>query len=225
MSANWNIKRGLRLRELDGPGLALPGLQIELDPKTVDAVEQFCARFPALLKKSMEKATRQTRTGVRRYVTKRLVAVTTLTPAYVVRAVTARRRGEQHEVRVASPQIPLIRYKVTPLIQRKKGVPVKERPRIHYKLRHGGNLFTDTARGLDVLPGKKSQLFTAAMESGHLGVFYRMKESGKLVEKRGPSLQWHAYADNIIPEVQEYGRQSLFRNLENELNRLGVSRL
>ena len=225
MGDNWNIKRGLRLRELDGAGLAFPGLSIEFDQKTVDAMERRCANFPVLLKESMNKAARQTRTNVRRYVVKRLVAVADLAPAYIAQAVTARSRGGQHEVRVASPQIPLIRYKVTPLIQKKKGIPVKERPHIHYKLRHGGRLFTDTPRGQDVVPGQKSLLFTARMQSGHLGVFYRMKESGKLVEKRGPSLQWHAYADNIISDVQAYGRQSLLRNLENELQRLGVSRL
>ena len=225
MRDQWKFKRGVRLRELDGAGLAIPGLQIELDPKAVDAFERLRAKFPAILRTSMEKAARRTRTTVRRYLAGRLGAVAELTPAYIAQAVTARSSGGQHEVRVASPQIPLIRYRVTPQVQKKKGLRAQERPRIHYRLRRGGRLFTDRVRGGDALPGKKSLLFTAAMKSGHLGVFYRMKESGALVEKLGPALQYHVYADNIIPDVQEYGRKSLFRNLEGELKRLGVSRL
>ena len=69
--------------------------------------------------------------------------------------------------------------------------------------------------------GRTSKLFVTTVR-GRTAVFYRTESDDALHEKRGPSLQWHMYEDGMIPEVQEYGRQSLFRNLENELNRLAI---
>ena len=91
-------------------------------------------------------------------------------------------------------------------------------------LRKGGKLYDDSRVRGEEVTGRTSKLFVTTVR-GRTAVFYRTESDDALHEKRGPSLQWHMYEDGMIPEVQEYGRQSLFRNLENELNRLGVSRL
>lgn len=224
MADEWNVNRGFRLRELDGVGRALPGLTIELDRGLAKDLQRRCSRFPSVLRSAAEKASAKTRGHVRRYVVKRLRGVAELTPAYIAKAVTARKAGGDHEVRVASGQIPLIRYEVEPLELPKKGVLVRNRRRIGYRLRRGGRAFDDKVRGNDAPSGRKSALFLAAMRSKHLGVFYRMEGQRKITEKLGPSVQWHVYADDIIPATQEMGRKSLFENLEDELKLYGVKK-
>ena len=203
----------------------LPTLDIHLDEKDVARCKQMCAAFPSLLETALQKAEKTTRSVLRRHVTKKLKAVVELPGTSVTRAVTARQRNGAQEVRIASGQIPLISYKITPLIRvPPKGIASRDRPRTWYRLRRGGRLYDDSrVRGEEAV-GRTSKLFVTTVR-GRTAVFYRTESDDALHEKRGPSLQWHMYEDGMIPEVQEYVRQSLFRNLENELNRLGVSRL
>lgn len=203
----------------------LPTLDIRLDEKEAAAFEQRCAAFPALLEAAARNAEKKTRGVLRRHVNQKLGDVAELPSSLIRRSVTARQRSGAQEVRVASGQIPLIRYKITPLIPvPPQGVASRDRPGVFYQLRKGGKLYDDTHVRGENAAGRTSRLFVNTVR-GRTAVFYRTEADGTLHEKRGPTLQWHMYKDGVIPEVQEYGRQSLFRNLEAELALLGVDRL
>ena len=94
----------------------LPTLDICLDEKEAAAFEQRCAAFPALLEAAARNAEKKTRGVLRRHVNQKLGDVAELPSSLIRRSVTARQRSGAQEVRVASGQIPLIRYKITPLI-------------------------------------------------------------------------------------------------------------
>ncbi len=224
MADEWNVNRGVKLRELNGLGKALPGLEISLDKRAAAELQKRCEQFPGVLRAAADKAAAQTQKSLRRYVITRLRGVAELQPAYISRAVKAQKTGAGHEVRVASGRIPLIRYDVEPLELPRKGVLARNRRHLSYRLRRNGRAFDDTVRGQDAPSGKRSLLFLAAMKSKHLGVFYRMEGQRGIREKYGPFLQWHVYADNIIPDTQEMGRDSLFNNLESELRVFGVKK-
>lgn len=224
MADHWNVNRGMRLRELDGLGKAPPWLDISLDKRSADELQRLCDNFPGVLRDAADKAAAQTQKSLRRYVIARLRGVAELQPAYVSKAVKASKTDAGHEVRVASGRIPLIRYDVEPLELPRKGVLARNRRHLSYRLRRSGRVFDDSVRGQDKPSGKTSLLFLASMKSKHLGVFYRMEGQRGIREKYGPFIQWHVYADNIIPDTQEMGRNSLFSNLESELRVFGVKK-
>jgi hypothetical protein len=230
--AKWEVFRGLRLRELDKQkplGSVLPGLDIRFDERQLSDLVRGMQAFPGALEQAMLAATNNTRMFARREINKGLRGITTLMPAYIGKAVTSRKAraaggGVEAEVRVASRGLPLGRYKVTPeRPPQLKGIAVSARRRTTYKLRKSGKTYGDAPRDVQD-SGGLSSLFVQAMGSGHIGVFYRIKSSGKIVQQWAPSVQYHVFADGFIEGVEQRAREHFLKSLQSELGAFGVSK-
>jgi hypothetical protein len=227
--AKWETFRGIRLRELDKQkplGGVLPGLDIRFDERLmVDLVRRMQA-FPGVLEQALLAATNKTRQYARREIVKGLRGITTLTPGYIGKAVTSKKArpangGVEAEVRVASGQMPLGRYKISPdRPPQLRGIAVSSRRRVGYKLRKSGKVYGDTPK--DAGSGGLSSLFVQAMKSGHIGVFYRVKSSGKIVQQLAPSVQYHMFADGFVEGIEQKAREHFMNALRAEITAHGV---
>jgi hypothetical protein len=227
--AKWEVFRGLRLRELDKQkplGGVLPGLDIRFDERLMADLVRRMRAFPGVLEQALLAATNKTRQYARREIVKGLRGITTLTPGYIGKAVTSRKArvaggGVEAEVRVASRGLPLGRYKITPdRPPQLKGIAVSARRRTTYKLRASGKTYGDAPK--DAGSGGLSSLFVQAMGSGHIGVFYRIKSSGKIVQQWAPSVQYHMFADGFSEGVEQKSREHFMNALRAEITAHGV---
>lgn len=206
---SWPASRGVRLRELDAMSSlagALPELSLEFDQTALDRLTRDFAAFPGAVKMALQSATEITRQATRREFVSGFRRMLTLKPAYIASGIKSRKAkgASPAEIRIATGRIPLIRYAVKPeLPPILKGVAVKSRPRVSYRLRSSGSAYGDSPRGENAPSGAK--LFVQRMKSGHIGVFYR---AGKGIgEDYGPSLQYHAYAEGFLPGMEAFVRK------------------
>lgn len=203
--ASWSAARGRRLRELDRPSAmanALPDLQITIDQADLDKLTRAFKDFPGAIKAAMLKATESARRFTRNQLVRGFRNILSLKPSYIgkgIKSKSARMVGDgaEAEIRIATRNIPLIRYEVHPQTPPPlKGVPVAARERTTYKLRLNGRTFGDLPYRLGT-----GRLFVQSMGSGHIGVFYRTGK--KIQEEWAPSLQYHAKADGFIDRIKD----------------------
>ncbi len=162
----------------------------------------------------MEAAAREATEATRLFARKKIVAglneITTLKAAYIGKAVKSKRtaafgNGIQAEIRVATGRIPLSRYAVNPeRPPQLKGVPAAARKRTRYRLRQNGPLKGDRPYEDSK---EYSSLFVQGTSSGHIGVFYREKGSGSIIQEYAPSIQYHMYADGFVEQVTELSHE------------------
>lgn len=225
--ADWSKFRGSRLRELDGKGSGggMPPLEVRLDESELAEFRRQLAAYPGVLEAALLATTDKTRLFTRREIIKRLRGLVSLTPAYIAKAVRSRKarqgaEGATAEVRVASRRFPLIRYEVNPQTPPAlKGLAAEARPRTSYRLRNSGKTYGGAPKEAPAgAGGELSPLFVQRMKSGHVGVFYRVKSSGRIVQHYAPSIQYHMYADGMIDGIEqsagEFFRSTLRREIE-----------
>ena len=208
--ASWSVARGIRLRELDKKQ-AVSGLLPQLDFKISEAELNDLTRafreFPGAVRAAIFKATNRTRQFTRNQMVRDFRSLLTLKPAYIGRGIKSKAAryvagGAEAEIRIATHNIPLGRYGITPETPpRNKGVPVASRRRASYALRNSGRVYDDTPHDA---PQGAGPLFVAGMRSGHIGAFYRVgKKDAGLKEELGPSLQYHAHADGFLENISQ----------------------
>lgn len=211
--ADWLKYRGTRLRELDRSvslGSALPQLEVRLDESELAEFRRRLAAYPGVLEAALLATTDKTRLFTRREIVKGMRGLATLTPAYIAKAVRSRKarqgaEGATAEVRVASRRFPLIRYAVNPQTPPElKGLAARARPRTSYRLRNSGKTYGNTPKEAPAgAAGELSPLFVQKMPSGHVGVFYRVRSSGRIVQHYAPSVQYHMHADGFIDGIEK----------------------
>ena len=222
--ASWNVMRGRRLRELDRKSPAsgvLPQMDFRLDPAQLSGIEAAMRAFPAAVRQAALLAADRARRSVRAELVRRYRRLVTLTPAYIGRGVTSKKArltaaGAEAEIRIATKNLPLVRYRVTPeRPPQLRGVSVRGRRRTSYRLRLSGRTYGDAPHGA----GAAGKLFVAAMKSGHIGVFYRTS-GGKIREEYAPSLQYHAHADGFMPAITSLAAARFERDFLDEARRI-----
>lgn len=208
--SRWDRFRGVRLRELDTTRSAtgvLPCIQFTLDAASLQRMTEAFNAFPAAVDMALLTATDKTRLFARNQLVRQYRELLTLKPAYISRGIKGRKarrtlNGVEAEIRIATGNIPLSRFALRPeRPPQLKGVPVKNRRRVSYRLRTTGRNFGDTAFG----PGAATPLFVARTDSGHIGAFYRTGKGsrGALVQEWAPSLQYHAHAPGFLSRITE----------------------
>ena len=205
----WGRFRGVRLRELDRlrpMGSALPELvDIRLDEAGFRRMAAAFEAFPGAVYMAALEAADRTRRFARNQLVRQFRELLTLKPAYISRGIKSRKprdtgNGIEASVLIATRNIPLGRYAIRPKRPPQlKGVRVRDRRRVTYRLRTSGPLYGDTA----FEPGAATPLFMARMKSGHIGAFYRTDKGsrGDVRQEYAPSLQYHAHADGFLPRV------------------------
>lgn len=208
--SRWDRFRGVRLRELDKKRSAvgvLPGLTFTLDPVSLQQLTAAFSAFPAAVDMALLTATDKTRLFARNQLVRQYRELLTLKPAYISRGIRGRKArrtiwGVEAEIRIATRNIPLGRYGIRPeRPPQLKGVPVKNRRRVSYRLRTTGYVYGDSSKE----PDAATPLFVARMESGHIGAFYRTGKGSKgaIKQEWAPSLQYHAYANGFMANVMQ----------------------
>lgn len=206
----WNRFRGVRLRELDrlrSVGNAFPGIRLTPDPAALQRMTEAFNAFPGAVEMALLAAADTTRLFARREMVRQFRALLTLKPAYISRGIKSRKGrrtadGVEAEVRIATGNIPLGRYGITPeRPPQLKGVRVRDRRRVTYRLRTTGYVYGDSSKE----PDAATPLFVARMESGHIGAFYRTGKGSKgaIKQEWAPSLQYHAYANGFMANVMQ----------------------
>lgn len=208
--SRWDRFRGVRLRELDrlrSVSETLSGIRLTPDPAALQRMTEAFNAFPGAVEMALLAAADTTRLFARREMIRQFRELLTLKPAYISRGIKSRKGrrtadGVEAEVRIATGNIPLGRYGIRPeRPPQLKGVRVRDRRRVSYRLRRSGRGFGDTAFG----PDAATPLFMARMASGHIGAFYRTDKGsrGAVVQEWAPSLQYHAHADGFLPRITE----------------------
>lgn len=185
----------------------MPTINFDIDRASMDAFSKAFKEMPGNVEVSMGESIKKTQRYLRREVVKELKSHTTLMPKYISKGVKSERiRKDGMSItgvlRIASKGIPLIRYEVNPQNPVSlRGVAISNRKRLQYKLEKNGKTFSGDSpthqlkmQGM----GSFSKAFTQHMpSSGHVGVFFRHKNTGKLMEAYGPSLQFFMYDDDL----------------------------
>lgn len=180
-------------------------ITIEMDRAARRRMAAAFEAFPGAVYMAALEAADKTRRFARNQLVRQFRELLTLKPAYISRGIKSRKPrdtgdGIEANVLIATRNIPLGRYAIRPeRPPRLKGVRVRDRRRVTYRLRTSGPLYGDTAFG----PGAATPLFVAQTRSGHVGAFYRTGKGsrGNMVEEYAPSLQYHAHADGFLPRV------------------------
>lgn len=231
--ASWSAARGLRLRELDKTAAisaAFPEISFEFDKADIAELSRAFSRFPGAIKAAMFEAAERSRRSTRNEFVRSFRSLVTLKPAYIKRGIKSKKTkftgdGAQAEIRIATSQIPLGRYGIKPELPPKlKGVRVRDRVSVRYKLRNSGKMYDDTPRS-DLAPSGQ-RLFVQRMDSGHVGAFFRVdKGNAKIVQDWAPSLQYHAYADGFMPHIEDFSRAKFKAAFLEEAGKItGVNR-
>ncbi len=222
--ADWSTFRGIRLRELDRKQSVdgvLPCLNLTLNPAELRHLARAFQDFPGAVQAAILAATDRTRRFTRNQLVRQYKDLLTLKPAYIGRGIKSSRAkpvdgGAEAEVRIATRNIPLGRYGVSPeRPPQLKGVPVAARRRTTYRLRRGGRVYDDIPREA---PAGASRLFVQGMGSGHIGVFYR--HEGSIVQQYAPSLQYHAYADGFLERIATLSAARFRETFTDEAQRI-----
>ncbi len=225
--ASWSAERGIRLRELDkkqAVNAVLPHLDYKLNEADLADLTRAFKAFPGAVKAAILKATNRTRQYARNALVRNFRALLTLKPAYIgkgIKSSVARPvgNGAEAEIRIATHNIPLGRYGITPETPpRLKGVPVASRVRTSYALRLDGKTYDDTPHDA---PRDAGRLFVAGMGSGHIGAFYRVGGSkGGIVQEWAPSLQYHAHADGFMENISTLTAARFRTTFKDEARRI-----
>ncbi len=222
--ASWSVFRGIRLRELDRKQPVdgvLPGLNFTLDAGEMRRLAEAFQAFPGAVQAAILAATDRTRRFTRNEFVRQYRKLVTLKPAYIGRGIKSHRAkpvsgGAEAEIRIATRNIPLGRYQVSPeRPPRLKGIPVAARRRTQYSLRQGGSVHGDTPHDA---PSGASRLFVQRMRSGHVGVFYRYE--GGLRQQYAPSLQYHAHAEGFIDRISTLSAARFRETFTDEAQRI-----
>lgn len=231
--ASWSAARGVRLRELDKTmslSAAFPDISFEFDSGELAELSRAFSNFPGAVKAAAFEATEKARRSTRQEFVKSFRSLLTLKPAYIRRGIKSKKPkfagdGAQAEIRIATSQIPLIRYGIHPeLPPAQRGVQVQNRIAVRYRLRNAGKEYDDKPRS-DLAPTGQ-RLFVARMKSGHVGAFFRTgKGKAKIVQDWAPSLQYHAYADGFMPHIEDFSRTKFKAAFLEEASKItGVGR-
>lgn len=231
--ASWSAARGTRLRELDrmaSLSAVFPEISFVIDKGELARLARAFSQFPGAVKAATYEATEKARRSTRNEFVRSYRALLTLKPAYIGRGIKSKKtrfagEGAQAEIRIATSQIPLGRYGINPdLPPVQKGVAVKSRVQVRYKLRNSGKAYDDTPRS-DLAPSGQ-RLFVQRMQSGHVGAFFRMgKGKAKLFQDWAPSLQYHAYAEGFLPHIEDFSRTKFRAAFIEEASKItGVNR-
>lgn len=232
--ADWATYRGVRLRELDSTKSlgGIPQLEIKLDEAELATFRQQLREFPGVMEAALLATTDKIRLFTRREIVKGLRPLVSLTPAYIARAVRSRKarqgaEGATAEVRVASRRFPLIRYEVNPQTPPTlKGLAASARSRTSYRLRGSGKTYGDTPKEAPAgAGGELSSLFVQRMKSGHVGAFYRVKSSGRIVQHYAPSVQYHMHADGFIDGIEQRSGEFFRTTLRQQMEAMTGQRL
>ena len=180
-------------------------ITIEMDRAARQRMAAAFEAFPGAVYMAALEAADKTRRFARNQLVRQFRELLTLTPAYISRGVKSRKPrdtgdGIEANVLIATRNIPLGRYGIRPeRPPQLKGVRVRDRRRVTYRLRASGRLYGDRAIGA----GAATPLFMACMKSGHIGAFYRTDKGsrGDVRQEYAPSLQYHAHADGFLPRV------------------------
>lgn len=226
MAKSWFTHRGFRLRELDKKSALasfVPDCTVHVDEASLAIFRQTLARIPGGIEQALLDATEKTRLFLRREIVKGLKERSTLTTAYVgkaVRSQKARLSGGAitAEIRVASKRFPLGRYLVNPQTPPSlAGIPVHERIRTKYQISPQGGTYDDTPHKPKYAGQALSALFVQQMNSSHIGVFYRIKSTKSVVQQYGPNLQYFMHRENFIPTLESVGQSYFLTTLENSV--------
>lgn len=229
MAKSWFTHRGFRLRELDKKSALaalVPDCTINVDETSLAVFRHELARIPGGIEQAILAATEKTRLFLRREIVKGLKERTTLTTAYVgkaVRSKKARLNGPEilAEIRVASKRFPLGRYLVNPQTPPSlAGIPIHERTRTKYQISPQGDTYGDTPHKPKYAGQALSALFVQQMNSSHIGVFYRIKSTKKIVQQYGPNLQYFMHRENFIPTLESAGQAYFLNALGNSVKTL-----
>lgn len=180
-------------------------IRIEMDHAARQRMAAALKAFPGAVRMAALEAADTTRVATRKEMIRQFRALLTLNPARIPRGIRSRKAretgdGVEASVRIATGNLPLSWFYLRPeRPPRLKGIGVRDRRRVTWRLRASGPLHGDTAFG----PGAATPLFVARMKSGHVGAFYRTGKGsrGGLVEEYAPSLQYHAHADGFLPRI------------------------
>jgi len=206
--------------------MEIPALDITFDQRELAEFERALREYPGVFRQAILAATEKTRVVLRRGIPKKLRETSTILPSVIGKAIRSKKAvltggGAQAEITTASRLSPLIRYQVrpdSPAAQR--GVPVSERPSISYLLRRGGTQYGDQPHNDS---GNLSSMFVQRMKkSGHIGVFSRIKGTHDIEQQFGPSVQWHLFADGVIDELTDKGREYFLNALRREVAAHGI---
>lgn len=198
-------------------GGVLPELNFSLNQTEMSRLTAAFKAFPGAVQQAILHATDRTRQFTRNELVRQYKGLVTLKPAYIGRGIKSRkarqvRGGAEAVVRIATSTIPLSRYKVNPGgPPQLKGVSVSARRRTNYRLRLGGRVHGDMPNA----PGAAGKLFVQRMGSGHIGVYYRLKNGG-LAQQYAPSLQYHAHADGFMDHISELSAARFHETFKDE---------
>lgn len=208
--ASWSAARGKKLNELkrDMPiSMVFPDISFEFNQAEIERLTKDFANFPGAVNAALASATERTRAATRREFVAGFRRLITLKPAYISRGIKSRKaKGDaQAVIRIATSNLPLVRYAVSPELPPKLGgVSPKNRPRTSYRLRNAGG---SHEKPYSSKAPAGAKLFVQRMASGHIGVFYRTGgPKSAISEDWGPSLQYHAYADGFLPRIEKFAR-------------------
>lgn len=210
--ASWNAQRGTVLRELNRAtsiqGL-FPDISFEFNKNELAQLTQKFGNFPGAIEAATFEAVEKARKATRTEFIKSFNRLVTLEASYIRKGVKSKKArktgtGVFGDIRIATGRIPLSRYEVKPANPPKlKGVAIKSRIRVRYRLRRTGGMQGDAPYSDQAPAGKKQ--FVARMKSGHIGVFFNKGGKG-IQEDIGPSLQYHAYASGFMEHIEKVSR-------------------
>lgn len=205
-------------------------INFSMDANSVEKFLRVCREFPGSVEASMKESIKKTQRSLRRETVKELKKVTTLQPKYISKSVKSERIKQDGShisgnLLVASSSLPLIRFEVNPQTPpRLKGIPIGRRRRLQYRLEKGGKTFSgDTPKhqqAMQNMGGSFSKAFTQHTKSGHIGVFFRHKETGKLMQAYGPNLKFFMHDDELLDNLRDRAHDKFMNEFPNEFRSL-----
>lgn len=210
--ASWNAQRGTVLRELNKAvsiQRLFPDISFEFNKDEFAQLTQKFSKFPGAIEAATFEAVEKARKATRSEFIKSFNKLVTLEASYIRKGIKSKKArktgtGVFSDISIVTGRIPLSRYEVKPANPPKlKGVPIKNRIRVRYRLRKAGGMHGDDPYSDQAPAGKKQ--FVARTKSGHIGVFFN-KGDKRIQEDIGPALQYHAYASGFMEHIEKISR-------------------
>lgn len=180
---------------------------IEIDAKQLEHAEAVLRHIPGGVEKAIVAALNRSAEGAR------TAAVKKVRERYYVKAGDVSKTIKIHK---ASPNNPfvIIRSTGSPMALSKFSItPTKPQPRRKKPI--AARVLKSS--GKKIIPGA----FVAKMDSGHIGVFFRVGRSRLPIQQRyGPSVPQMLGHSSVVTHVEEMAKERLEERLNHEIERL-----
>lgn len=204
----------------------MAGIKMSIDAKGVERVNKLLAGIEGGAQKALFNAIGRAQSKVRTETTKAISSAYAITQQNIRAATNIKSRTYTHdngvvgEITYAGTKIPLYRFDVNPKI------PTLDRQRKIKVLLTGGwaTLHPSIPVAATIKRGgsrtTSTSAFIARMKSGHIGVFERMGESGKIRERMGLATAQMAENSMVLEDVERQAQETITKRLEHEITRI-----